>query len=138
MITTSCVFFKNITQDVVAFWNVVWSQQAARKKREGDYSVGNRTQATKQLHAHQCGEINCEGGMDTMQTLRESKPGSTVHITRVGGAGPVKRRIMEMGLTKGAEVFVRRVAPLGDPVEVMVRGYELSLRKADAEFIEVE
>jgi ferrous iron transport protein A len=73
-----------------------------------------------------------------VQTLKETKPGATVHVAKIGGAGPVKRRIMEMGITKGVEVFVRKVAPLGDPVEVTVRGYELSLRKADAELIEVE
>ena len=73
-----------------------------------------------------------------MQTLKETKPGETVRVAKIGGAGPIKRRIMEMGITKGVEVHVRKVAPLGDPVEVTVRGYELSLRKADAEMIEVE
>ena len=73
-----------------------------------------------------------------MQTLKDIKPGATVHIAKIGGQGPIKRRIMEMGITKGVEVYVRKVAPLGDPVEVTVRGYELSLRKADAELIEVE
>jgi ferrous iron transport protein A len=73
-----------------------------------------------------------------MQTLKETKSGVTVRVVKIGGEGPVKRRIMEMGITKGADVYVRKVAPLGDPVEVTVRGYELSLRKADAEFIEVE
>ncbi|MCL2066455.1 MAG: ferrous iron transport protein A [Treponema sp.] len=73
-----------------------------------------------------------------MQTLKEIKPGATVRITKVRGAGPVKRRIMEMGVTKGTEVHVRKVAPLGDPLEIAIRGYELSLRKADAELIEVE
>ena len=73
-----------------------------------------------------------------MQTLKETKPGETVRVVKITGAGPVKRRIMEMGITKGIEVYVRKVAPLGDPVEVTVRGYELSLRKADAELIEVE
>ncbi len=72
-----------------------------------------------------------------MQTLREAKPGTSVRVSRIGGGGPVKRRIMEMGLTKGALVVVRKVAPLGDPVEITVRGYELSLRKADAELIEI-
>ncbi len=71
-------------------------------------------------------------------TLKAVKPGNTVRIVKIGGEGPVKRRIMEMGITKGAEVTVRKVAPLGDPIEVTVRGYELSLRKADAELIEVE
>jgi len=73
-----------------------------------------------------------------MQTLKTVRPGETVRVARIGGAGPVKRRIMEMGITKGVDVFVRKVAPLGDPVEVTVRGYELSLRKADAEQIRVE
>ena len=72
-----------------------------------------------------------------MLTLKEIKPGASVQVTKIGGAGPVKRRIMEMGITKGVEVFVRKIAPLGDPVEITVRGYELSLRKADAELIEV-
>ncbi|MDR1564328.1 MAG: ferrous iron transport protein A [Oscillospiraceae bacterium] len=73
-----------------------------------------------------------------MQTLKDIKPGTTVRVTKIGGSGPVKRRIMEMGITKGVTVYVRKVAPLGDPVEVTVRDYELSLRKADAELIEVE
>lgn len=72
-----------------------------------------------------------------MLTLRAMKPGDTVRVTRIHGEGPVKRRLMDMGITKGVEMSVRKVAPLGDPVEVTVRGYELSLRKADAEFIEV-
>ena len=71
-------------------------------------------------------------------TLREVTPGSTVKATKLTGEGPVKRRIMDMGITKGVDIFVRKVAPLGDPVEVTVRGYELSLRKADAEMIEVQ
>ena len=71
-------------------------------------------------------------------TLKEVKSGSTVKVVKISGEGAVKRRIMEMGLTKGIEVFVRKVAPLGDPVEVTVRDYELSLRKADAELVEVE
>ena len=73
-----------------------------------------------------------------MQTLKEIKPGATARVVKVGGTGPIKRRIMEMGITKGVEIHVRKVAPLGDPIEVTVRGYELSLRKADAELIEVE
>ena len=72
-----------------------------------------------------------------MKTLREINVGDTVHVTRIHGEGPVRRRIMDMGITKGVEIFVRKVAPLGDPIEVTVRGYELSLRKADAEMIEV-
>lgn len=71
-------------------------------------------------------------------TLREVTPGSTVKVTKLTGEGPVKRRIMDMGITKGVDIFVKKVAPLGDPVEVTVRGYELSLRKADAEMIEVQ
>nr|WP_318712333.1 ferrous iron transport protein A [uncultured Treponema sp.] len=71
-------------------------------------------------------------------TLKEVKPGATVKVVKISGEGAVKRRIMEMGLTKGIEVFVRKVAPLGDPVEVTVRDYELSLRKTDAELVEVE
>ena len=71
-------------------------------------------------------------------TLREVKTGETVKVKKLNGEGPVKRRIMDMGITKGVEVFVRKVAPLGDPIEVKVRGYELSIRKADAEMNEVE
>ena len=71
-------------------------------------------------------------------TLKEVKPGATVKVVKISGEGAVKRRIMEMGLIKGIEVFVRKVAPLGDPVEVTVRDYELSVRKADAELVEVE
>lgn len=70
-------------------------------------------------------------------TLGDAAVGSTVVVTKISGDGAYKRRIMDMGITKGTEVFVRKVAPLGDPVEVTVRGYELSLRKADAEMIEV-
>lgn len=73
-----------------------------------------------------------------MKTLKEVACGQTVKVVKLNGEGPVKRRIMDMGITKGVEVFVRKVAPLGDPIEVTVRGYELSLRKADAEMIEVE
>lgn len=73
-----------------------------------------------------------------MKTLRQIPCGNTVRVTKLHGEGPVKRRIMDMGITKGVDVSVRKVAPLGDPVEVTVRGYELSLRKADAEMIEVQ
>ena len=73
-----------------------------------------------------------------MRTLKETNIGETVKIVKLHGEGAVKRRIMDMGLTKGTEVYIRKVAPLGDPVEITVRGYELSLRKADAEMIEVE
>ena len=73
-----------------------------------------------------------------MKTLREAEVGSTVKVVKLHGEGAVKRRIMDMGITKGVEIYVRKLAPLGDPVEVNVRGYELSIRKADAEMIEVE
>lgn len=73
-----------------------------------------------------------------MKTLREVPCNHTVKVVKLTGEGPVKRRIMDMGITKGVEVFVRKVAPLGDPVEITVRGYELSVRKADAEMIQVE
>ena len=73
-----------------------------------------------------------------MDKLKDVKVGSTVKVKKLHGEGAVKRRIMDMGLTKGVEVYVRKVAPLGDPIEVTVRGYELSLRKADAEMIEIE
>ena len=73
-----------------------------------------------------------------MNTLRNVKVGSTVRVVRLHGEGAVKRRMMDMGITRGVELFVRKVAPLGDPVEVTVRGYELSIRKADAEMVEVE
>lgn len=73
-----------------------------------------------------------------MKTLKESKVGDTVRVVKLHGEGAVKRRIMDMGLTKGVDVQIRRVAPLGDPIEVTVRGYELSIRKTDAEMIEVD
>lgn len=73
-----------------------------------------------------------------MKTLRQAKLGETVKVVKLHGEGATKRRIMDMGLTKGVEVYIRKVAPLGDPVEITVRGYELSLRKADADMIEVE
>ena len=71
-------------------------------------------------------------------TLKEVKIGETVRVKKIGGEGAVRRRIMDMGLTKGTEVYVRKLAPLGDPIELTVRGYELSVRKADADLIEVE
>ncbi len=71
-------------------------------------------------------------------TLKQVKVGQTVKVVKIQGTGPVKRRIMDMGITKGVEIFVRKVAPLGDPIEINVRGYELSLRKVDAEMVEVE
>lgn len=73
-----------------------------------------------------------------MQTLKDAKIGSTVKVVKLQGEGAVKRRIMDMGITKGVEIYVRKVAPLGDPIEVTVRGYELSLRKADADMILVD
>lgn len=73
-----------------------------------------------------------------MKTLRDVKVNTTCKVVKLHGEGAVKRRIMDMGITKGVEIYVRKVAPLGDPVEVTVRGYELSLRKADAEMVEVE
>ena len=73
-----------------------------------------------------------------MTTLREVKVGDNVRVTKINGTGAVKRRIMDMGITKGVEIEVRRVAPLGDPIELTVRGYQLSIRKADAQMIEVE
>ena len=72
-----------------------------------------------------------------MRTLREAKIGETVKVAKLNGAGAIKRRIMDMGITKGVEIYIRKVAPLGDPIEVTVRCYELSLRKADAEMIEL-
>ena len=76
--------------------------------------------------------------MNSMKTLREVSVGQTVKVTKLTGEGPVKRRIMDMGITKGSQVYVRKVAPLGDPVEITIRGYELSLRKDDADCIEME
>lgn len=73
-----------------------------------------------------------------MKTLKSAKVGETVRVAKLHGEGAVKRRIMDMGITRGAEVRVRKVAPLGDPIEITVRGYELSIRKADAEMIEIQ
>ena len=72
-----------------------------------------------------------------MRTLREAKPGETVTVAKLNGSGAIKRRIMDMGNTKGCPIFIRKVAPLGDPVEITIRGYELSLRKEDAQMVEV-
>jgi ferrous iron transport protein A len=72
-----------------------------------------------------------------MRTLQDVKPGETVRVSKLHGQGPMKRRIMDMGITRDAEILVRKAAPLGDPIEVMVRGYELSLRKADIDIIEI-
>ena len=73
-----------------------------------------------------------------MKTLKDIKVGQTARVVKLHGEGPVKRRIMDMGITKGVEIYVRKVAPLGDPMELNLRGYELSLRKADAAMVEVE
>lgn len=73
-----------------------------------------------------------------MKTLKEAKVGSTVKVVKLHGEGAIKRRIMDMGITRGIDIYIRKVAPLGDPIEITVRGYELSLRKADAEMIEIE
>lgn len=73
-----------------------------------------------------------------MKTLRQAKVGDTARVVKLHGEGAVKRRIMDMGITRGVEVYIRKVAPLGDPVEITVRGYELSIRKADADMIEIE
>ena len=73
-----------------------------------------------------------------MKTLNQVKVGETVKVTKIAGEGPIKRRIMDMGITKGVEIYVRKVAPLGDPVEITVRGYELSVRKDDAQCVEVK
>ncbi len=75
---------------------------------------------------------------DKMKTLKDVKIGKTVRVVKLHGEGAIRRRIMDMGVTKGVEIYVRKAAPLGDPIEIMLRGYELSLRKADAEMIEVE
>ncbi len=76
--------------------------------------------------------------IEKMRTLKEVKIGETVKVSKINGEGAVKRRIMDMGITRGTEIYVRKVAPLGDPVEVTVRGYELSIRKADAAMVDVE
>ncbi|MBP3697303.1 MAG: ferrous iron transport protein A [Clostridia bacterium] len=73
-----------------------------------------------------------------MKSLRDAKIGKTVTVVKLHGEGPLKRRILDMGITKGVEIYIRKVAPLGDPIEVTVRGYELSIRKADAEMIEID
>ena len=89
------------------------------------------TYITHTTHAAMCCIVS-------MMTLKQAKVGETVKVVKLTGQGAVKRRIMDMGITKGVEIFIRKVAPLGDPVEVTVRGYELSLRKDDASMIEVE
>ena len=80
----------------------------------------------------------CEGGVEDLKTLRDVPVGATSKVVKIHGEGALKRRIMDMGITKGTELYVRKVAPLGDPIEVTVRGYELSLRKADADILEME
>lgn len=86
-----------------------------------------------------CGSVRAGGKEEEfVKTLRDVAVGRTVRVVRLHGQGAVKRRIMDMGITRGTEIYVRKVAPLGDPVELCVRGYELSLRRADAEIIEVE
>lgn len=82
--------------------------------------------------------INEKMEVELMNTLRNAAIGSTVNVVKLHGEGAIKRRIMDMGITKGTSVYIRKVAPLGDPIEVTVRGYELSLRKADADLIEIE
>ena len=77
-------------------------------------------------------------GSELMKTLKDVKVGKTARVVKLHGEGPIRRRIMDMGITKGVEIYVRKVAPLGDPLELNLRGYELSLRKNDAEMIEVE
>ena len=81
--------------------------------------------------------MSCKEGKALSMNLKNAKVGETVTVVKLHGEGAIKRRIMDMGITKGTEVYVRKVAPLGDPIEVTVRGYELSIRKADAEMIEV-
>lgn len=83
-------------------------------------------------------ETPCNGKGDYMKTLKDVPVSGTAVVKRLHGEGPTRRRIMDMGITKGVEILVRKVAPLGDPIELNVRGYELSIRKADAEMIEVE
>ena len=86
-----------------------------------------------------CGYLRLTAkGRINMKTLRDAKIGHTVKVIKLHGEGPVKRRIMDMGITKGVEIYVRKTAPLGDPIEIKVRGYELSIRKSDADLIEVE
>ena len=81
--------------------------------------------------------MQCSGRKQAKKTLKDAQVGQTVTVARLNGTGPVKRRIMDMGITKGVQIYVRKVAPLGDPMELNVRGYELSVRKADAEMVEI-
>lgn len=85
-----------------------------------------------------CRTMQGHGWENRDMTLKDVKTGQTVTVQKINGSGAVKRRIMDMGITKGVEIYVRKVAPLGDPVEITVRGYELSVRKADAEMVEVQ
>ena len=95
-------------------------------------------QGTVLCHCDRGLSLVAKGGSIEMKTLRDARIGDTVKVKKLHGEGAVKRRIMDMGITKGTEIYVRKVAPLGDPIELNVRGYELSLRKADAEMIEIE
>ena len=89
-------------------------------------------------HVHLCLFVFLKKKEAIMRTLKEVNIGETVKVVKITGEGPVKRRIMDMGITKGTEIYIRKVAPLGDPIEVTIRGYELSLRKADIDIIQVE
>ena len=111
---------------------VVSRIQELRSEKTWRIKLWYKTVATAQFHDTKMKRS------ETMKTLKEVACGSTVKVKKLTGEGPVKRRIMDMGITKGVDIYVRKVAPLGDPIEVTVRGYELSLRKADAEMIEVE
>ena len=92
---------------------------------------------TRQLAAANCSKSRKPKGAFPMKTLKDAKVGQTVVVVKLHGEGAVRRRIMDMGITKNVEIYIRKVAPLGDPFELTVRGYELSLRKADAEMIEI-
>lgn len=98
-------------------------------------SVGIRKSCTTQKHRE---KSESKAARDGWMTLRDLKPGCSAHVVKLTGEGAVRRRIMDMGITRGVEIYVRKVAPLGDPIEVTVRGFELSLRKADAAMIQVE
>ena len=116
--------------------------RAARSETTGQHELsgGVPAVAVEQgaiLHRKKAKQTNKKEG-SRMKNLKEAKIGETVRVVKIHGEGAIKRRIMDMGLTKGVEVYIRKVAPLGDPIEVTVRGYELSLRKADAGQIEVE
>ena len=93
---------------------------------------------TTWLASANCSSLNVDTEVFSMKTMREAKVGDTVKVVRVHGEGALRRRIMDMGITRGIEIYIRKVAPLGDPFEITVRGYELSLRKSDCEMIEIE